>query len=248
MMVGPIPSPENYQDSMRDSPVKTKYKSYNGRPVPVDPFDRVTERTVLDIHKFANGKNTVSPIIEVFGCKGCRWINTDLCPHRDNGVTHLKHHANGICSQRWKLPFMLHNEGVTMTGKQMLQVKGLMDAEFFSKYIQDAALKGTRDINDLFGWEKLKADILKDMRKQDEGSKLTVARSGLDDLRKTISINPKVDDVKTIGDDFNELRKEIKEEVNAEDIADDINSTQDDLTDISIDNPTIDVVGDDEDE
>jgi hypothetical protein len=63
-----------------------------------------------------------------------------------------------------------------MTGKQMLQVKGLMDVEFFSQYVQAQVAQGKKDINDCFPWENLKADILNNMRRQDEGSKVQISK------------------------------------------------------------------------
>jgi len=172
-----IPNPETYKDNMENSEVKDRYLKAPGYKYPrkFDEFSYLKNGHGLDKYR-----NRSSPILEVFGCHACRWINTELCPHKGD-VTHMKHHAKGICSQRLTIPKQLHDEGVPMTGKQMLQVRGLMDAEYFSKYVQEAALSGKRDINDVFPWEKLKADILKDMRKQDEGSKLNISKNNAPD-------------------------------------------------------------------
>ena len=179
-MVGPIPSVESYIGKLDNSKDSTKYhKMPDGNIMPVDHFGGPFKNG-SSIDKFGK-HNKSNPIVDVFGCHACRWVNTDLCSHRGD-VTHMKPHCNGICSQRLTIPRQLHDEGVKMTGKQMLQVRALMDAEFFSKYVQDAALSGKRDINDVFAWEKLKADILKDMRKQDEGSKLTLRKEVLNPL------------------------------------------------------------------
>ena len=189
-----IPNPDTYKDNLENSKVKTRYITQaNGVKAPNDEF-----------HLFKNGfsidKNRHRGIlVEVFGCKSCRWVNTDLCPHKGD-VTHMKPHANGVCSQRFELAKSLHDEGVKMTGKALSQVKALMDAEYFDKYMQDQALMGKRDMQDCFPWVKLRADILKDMRKQNEGSKITMKKESLDPLQfakllretksETVDVNP----------------------------------------------------------
>lgn len=191
-----IPTPDNFIDSLDKIDVKQKYKNTpSGHIIPANSFDASN-----GVHhpKGNIGKGFLrpdSPIIKIFGCDGCKWMESELCPHsKKNGgdVTRFKHHANKICSQRMNLPNELYLEGISMSVKQMLQVKALMDAEFFSSYVLKQHLDGKRDVNDVFGWEKLKADILKDMRKQDEGSKINITKNSLDDLRKTITITPKM--------------------------------------------------------
>jgi hypothetical protein len=134
-------------------------------------------------HVIMSKKGFPTPIVlDIFGCKSCRWINSYMCPHKGD-VTHMKHHVNGICSQRYLIPIQLQEDGVRMTGKQMLQVKGLMDADFFSQYVQAQVQNNKRDVNDCLPWEKLKAEILNNMRRQDEGSKITMKKESLDPLQ-----------------------------------------------------------------
>lgn len=165
-----IPTPENYEKRMnkdKDNFPITYYKDSNGKIVQRNPMGPMKNGQYVHPH---------TDLIKIFGCKGCRWIETDLCPHRDNGVSRKKYHMNGYCSQRMLVPMAIDKSGFKMTMPRLLQVRGLMDAEVFSKFVQDEAMKGKRDINDVFPWEKLKADILDRIRKQDEGSKVTVEK------------------------------------------------------------------------
>lgn len=209
-----IPIPDNYLDGNDKIGVKQRYKNTpSGNIVSANCFDAS--------HGVNKGKGKVgmgflesgSPILKIFGCDNCKWIESELCPHsKKNGgdVTRFRHHSNKICSQRMNLPNELYLEGVTMSVKQMLQVKALMDAEFFSSYVLKQHLDGKRDVNDVFGWEKLKADILKDMRKQDEGSKINITKNSLDDLRRTITVKP---EVKTLEDDSYAMRERQEEKI-----------------------------------
>jgi len=201
-----IPSPENYKKNLENSDVKTKYqKMPYGNLVPLDNFNGFKGKNIDKYNRHGGG---LSSVVKVFGCKGCRWVNTKLCPHKGD-VTHMKAHANGVCSQRLELAMSLHDDGVKMTGKQMMQVKVLMDAEYFDKYIQDAAFEGKRDISDCLPWVKLRADILKDMRKQDEGNKLNVNNTktiSVSDFNKMLNNNETIidaeyDEIDTLTDD-----------------------------------------------
>lgn len=192
-----IPNPETYEADQHPN-VKTKWVTApDGNCIAFDNFSKLKAGQGLDKYRHRD-----SAILEVFGCKSCRWINTKLCPHsKDNGgsVTHMKHHAKGICSQRLSTPILLHNEGLKMTGENMKQVQKLMDSEYFSLYKQKQAEDGKCDINDCFPWEKLGADILKEIRKQNEGSRIIsenrINPSDINDLLR----NAKEVDVEVVG-------------------------------------------------
>lgn len=214
-----IPKPENFDVPMSNDThgiINTRQRMPDGRVVNVDYFANLKHGYHL---KRGSGHDIV---IDTFGCGECRWINTRLCPHQGD-VTHMKHHANGICSNRLHIPIKLHDEGYKMTVFQMLQVRAYMDAKYFADYKKELALAGKCDLNDCVPWEKIAADILKDMRKQDEGSKVSVERKVTpSDLANLIDSAKKVDVVVTTppdgsncGGDLDELRK-AEEEVDGD--------------------------------
>lgn len=183
-----VPNPENVKLVPKYEVGMNAAGNINGVYHIKDNFDHLTNGTSYNQNKWM----TKYPgVVDVFGCKSCKWCETTACPFKGE-VTRSKPHANRICSYRLQMPMMIHDEGVKMTTYQMLQVKGYMDAEFFSNYVMKEHLDGKRDINDVFAWEKLKTDILDKIRRQDEGSKLTVQKSSLDDLRKTIMVSADV--------------------------------------------------------
>lgn len=181
-MTGPIPSPNNFEkkldkelDSVKDRHIRLPGYQY---PIKRDEFISLKNGNSIIV----NGGKDTSLILNTFGCKKCKWVNSDLCPHKGD-VTHLKPHANGICSQRLDIPLRLHEEGIKMTTSQMLEVRGYMDADFYETYIRNEASEKKRDMMDCLAWAKLKADIVSKWRKQDEGSKIKVTNEKLDPLK-----------------------------------------------------------------
>jgi hypothetical protein len=187
-----IPKPDEDKFSPKHEWGMSSIGMINGVPHIKDNFDHV--KGAGSLYSNANRTKNHNSILEIFGCKNCKWCETTICPFRGE-VTRNRPHANRICTFRLQLPMAIHDDGVKMTTYQMLQVKGYMDAEFFSNYVMKEHLDGKRDINDVFAWEKLKTDILDKIRKQDEGSKLTVTKNSLDDLRKTIMVREEPEEV-----------------------------------------------------
>lgn len=200
-MTGPIPSGENYKKRFEKEldNVKDKYYCAPGYKYPVkfDHFNSVKNGSSLQ----GQVSRKDSSVLDTFGCVKCKWVNSDLCPHKGD-VTHKKPHANRICSQRLDIPMRIHDEGIIMSASQMLEVRGYMDADFYEDYVRGEALEKKRDIQDCFLWAKLKADIVSRWRKQDEGTKVSVERKFTpSDLANLIDNAKRVDVVVNDSDD-----------------------------------------------
>jgi len=142
-------------------------------------------------------------IIRLFGCDTCPWKCTDSCDHGIGVLTDVKgnllqRHSNHICGKR--ISFVRAVCGPDKTHEQMLQLIDAVDNRDYSRHLLNRAKQseGMGDNDKLFHdrlqvaqpWVKMSMDALKDIRKQDEGSKVQVVKNELDDLRSVVDVTP----------------------------------------------------------
>jgi len=107
------------------------------------------------------------------GCAGCPFISTFECPH---GIKVGHTHANGACSKFVMLIKEVagqHYVGITKQKQYMALIKAeIMNNHMYGKF-QETGKIDPQHIE----WSKHVLDALDKIRKQEEGSKLTIRRS-----------------------------------------------------------------------
>lgn len=126
--------------------------------------------------------------IKLWGCKTCTWHNTPICPH---GKTTGEYHKNGYCSDR--ILYIKEKMKLLNSVPKLIQEEEILKDILIKDKLVHEFITGGELHPDLHKYSKNVFTALKDLRKQNEGIKLSgeIGFSSHDDFRKMIDIEAK---------------------------------------------------------
>jgi hypothetical protein len=208
-------TPEYYKDKTDRFFDKKGYKGKIQAPGYKYPVEKGI--VITELKGASHGSDNAS-IVEIFGCKQCNWINSDLCPHQSE-VDMSKPHANRICNKRKSLVrlFGEENDIKILAYSKAKRLKMFLDVESISdKLIRDALKKDDNEALQLaLPWKKLGLEAIGGLIKQEEGSKLSVTSTSIspsqfqnmvNDIREEKIVDAEYDTV-DMGEEENEKEK-----------------------------------------
>jgi hypothetical protein len=104
---------------------------------------------------------------QLFGCKNCAWISTDLCPHE---LKRGQQHVNGICSQ--KAQFVKDYYLLARDNLKYLQTEKLLALQEMTGVMREQWFATGRLPPAFAALIKSEVALMNKMRDQDEGIKI----------------------------------------------------------------------------
>jgi len=175
---------------------------FNGDSIPrkvrenlINPRTPQGNRNLLHHVKTGTHLFPHSPLIRAYGCTVCPWKNGHGCPH---GFVGKEKHAQGYCIDR-----IVHVKNLLDAlggpgAMKLKQVEQFMGYDEKATLLQEEMMLAKED-NDLKSYDKAfnkwtiltskMDDMMKSVRKQDEGTKLSIDNP-LDKLRGVIDVTP----------------------------------------------------------